>query len=51
MPLLPPHTFYTDLPISGTPPGSPLYVYVADTGKPHCLYHNGIKEYHRQHAI
>ena len=31
MPRLPPHTFYTDLPISGTPPGSP-----------HCLYHNGI---------
>ena len=31
------------LPISGTPPGSPLSVYVADTGRPHCLYHNGIK--------
>ena len=37
------HTFYTDLPISGTPPGSPLKVYVADTGRPHCLYHNGIQ--------
>ena len=33
---LAPHTFYTDLPISG----SPLQVYVADTGRPHCLYHN-----------
>ena len=32
-----------DLPISGTPPGSPLYVYVADTGRPHCLFHNGIQ--------
>ena len=40
---LPPHTFYTDLPISGTTPGSPLYVYVADAGRPHCLYHNGIQ--------
>ena len=43
MPHLPPHTFYTDLPISGTPPSSPLKVYVADTGRPHCLYHNRIQ--------
>ena len=26
MPHLPPHTLYTDLPISGMPPGSPVYV-------------------------
>ena len=43
MPRLPPHTFYTDLPISGMLPGSPLEVYVADTGRPHCLYHNRIE--------
>ena len=43
MPRLPPHTFYTDLPISGMLPGSPLKVFVADTGRPHCLYHNGIE--------
>ena len=44
MPRLPPHTFYTDLPISGTSPGSALSVYVADTCRPHCLYHNGIQK-------
>ena len=43
MPRLPPQTFYTDLPISGTPLGSLLKVYVADTGRSHCLYHNGIQ--------
>ena len=43
MPRLPPHIIYPDLPISGTPPSSPLKVYVADTGRPHCLYHNGIQ--------
>ena len=43
MPRLSPHTFYADIPLSGTPPGSTLYVYVADTGRPHCLYHNGIQ--------
>ena len=32
-----------DLPISGTPPDSPLQVYVADIGRPLCLYHNGIQ--------
>ena len=40
---LPPHTFYTDLPISGMTPGSPLQVYVADTGRLHCVYHNRIQ--------
>ena len=43
MPRLSPHTFYTDLPISRTPPGCPLHVYVADTGRQHCLYLNGIQ--------
>ena len=43
MPCLPPHTFYSDLPISGTPPGSPLQVNFADTGRAHCLYHNRIQ--------
>ena len=43
MPRLPPHTFYTDLPISGILSGSPLYVYVPDTCRPHCRYHNGIQ--------
>ena len=43
MPRLPLHIFYTDLPISGTLPGSPLWVYVADTGRPHCHYHNEIQ--------
>ena len=43
MPHLPPHTFYTDLPISRTPSGSPLKVYVADTGRPNCLYHSRIQ--------
>ena len=43
MPRLPPHTFYIDLPVSGTLPGCPLQAYVADTGRPHCLYHNGIQ--------
>ena len=40
---LPPNTFYTNLPISGMPPSSPLQVYVADTARPHCLYYNGIQ--------
>ena len=43
MPCLPTHTFYTDLPISGMPHCSPLFVYVADTGRPHCLYHKRIQ--------
>ena len=43
MPRLPPHTFYTNLPISRTLSGSPLSVYVTDTGKPHCLYHKRIQ--------